>query len=187
MQTAAPANLPLPGRGMVLLLTALLCLPIARAESERHIGDFLAAAIPLATVGTELYRGDTAGTWQYVLTLAATSASTEVLKRETDVERPDGSDDLSFPSGHAARSFPAAAYVRRRHGLRASVPLYLAALYVGHTRVDADRHRWVDIAGAALISEVWAAVLVQRLPVTDISLSANLAPRHASVSIMTRW
>jgi membrane-associated phospholipid phosphatase len=78
-----------------------------------------------------------------------TTGVTEILKKNTGVTRPDGSDDNSFPSGHAARAFSAAAYVHQRHGMDAAWPLYLAATYVGHTRVQARRHRWSEVAVAA--------------------------------------
>ena len=100
----------------------------ALAQSQRTVGDVLSLAIPVATVGTELFRGDREGALQYALTFATATGGTEVLKRVTRVERPDGSNSESFPSGHAARAFSAAVYVRARHGLESAAPLYLAAL-----------------------------------------------------------
>lgn len=137
------------------LTAACLALPIsARADEQtgRRAGDVLSFALPAATLGVELWRGDRAGSLQFAESLAVTLAATEVLKRSTGVERPDRSNDNSFPSGHAARAFAAATYVHRRHGIESAWPLYAAALYVGHTRVQAERHRWGDVAGAAFVA-----------------------------------
>ena len=165
----------------------LLGAPQAQAQSQQRIGDVLATAMPLATLGTELYRGDREGAWQYTLTFAASTAGTEVIKRLTHVERPDGSNDQSFPSGHAARAFSAAAYVRRRHGLDAAWPMYIAALYVGHTRVAANRHRWADVAGAALVSEAAAWWLVDPEPDARVVVAPAFDHRYIGVQISARW
>lgn len=159
----------------------------AEAQSQRRIGDVLATAMPLATLGTELVRGDREGAWQYTLTFAASSAGTELLKRTIHVERPDGSNDQSFPSGHAAGAFSAAAYVRRRHGWGVAWPMYVAAAYVGHTRVAAHRHRWSDVAGAALLSEAAAWWLVEPSPDARIVVTPALGHRYVGLQIAARW
>lgn len=129
-------------------------------DGQRRAGDVLSFALPLATLGVELARGDRQGAGQLALSFAVTTGTAEALKRVTGVERPDGSNDRSFPSGHPARAFSSAAYVRARHGLLPSLPLYAGALYVGHTRVEALRHRWGDVLGAALLAEASARWLV---------------------------
>jgi membrane-associated phospholipid phosphatase len=122
------------------------------SESERRAGDVLSYALPAATLGAELLRGERTGALQFGESFALALAATEVLKRTTHVERPDRSDDQSFPSGHATRAFAAATYVHRRHGFGYALPLYAVATYVGYTRVQSDRHRWADVVGAAGVS-----------------------------------
>jgi membrane-associated phospholipid phosphatase len=122
---------------------------LASVAGERRAGDTLSLALPLGTLAVEAWRGDWQGAWQLTQTFALTTGVTEVLKNTTGVTRPDGSDDRSFPSGHAARAFSAATYVHRRHGWPTALPLYVAATYVGHTRVQARRHRWSEVAVAA--------------------------------------
>jgi len=112
----------------------------------------LATAMPLATLGVELWRGEYTGAKQFTASFLVTVAATEVLKRTTHVERPDGTNDESFPSGHAARAFSSATYVHRRYGFGDAWPLYALATYVGYTRVVSERHRWADVVGAAGIS-----------------------------------
>ena len=121
----------------------------AAKDAERRAGDALSLALPLGTLAVEAWRGDAQGAWQLTQTFVLTTGLTELLKKNTGVTRPDGSDDNSFPSGHAARAFSAAAYVHQRHGFEVAWPLYAVATYVGHTRVQARRHRWSEVAVSA--------------------------------------
>lgn len=134
----------------------------AAADAERRLGDQLSLALPLGTAAVELARGDTQGAWQLAQVFALTTGLTEVLKETTGVTRPDGSDDKSFPSGHAARAFSAAAYAQQRHGTAAAWPLWLGAAYVGHTRVQARRHRWSEVAAAGALAYGMARWRVER-------------------------
>jgi hypothetical protein len=93
-----------PRYAAIFLFALLLLLSKydeSSASSERRIGDFLATAMPIATLGVEAFRGDWQGARQYATAFTATVVATEILKRTTNVERPDGTNDLSFPSGHA--------------------------------------------------------------------------------------
>lgn len=156
------AAMPLLLRPLALLLLG----PLASASfaNERRLGDQLSLALPIGTAAVELWRGDYQGAWQLTQTFALTTGVTELLKKHTGVTRPDGSDDKSFPSGHAARAFSAAAYVHQRHGFEAAWPLWLGATYVGHTRVQARRHRWSEVAVAAGLAYGFAGWRVDALP-----------------------
>ena len=147
-----------------ILLLGLAAGAGASLGDERKLGDQLSWALPAGTAAVELWRGDTDGAWQLAQTFVLTTGATELLKKTTGVTRPDGSNDQSFPSGHAARAFSAAAYVQQRHGLSAAWPLWLGATYVGHTRVQARRHRWGDVAAAAAIAWGVAHWRVEALP-----------------------
>jgi membrane-associated phospholipid phosphatase len=158
------------GRRFVVALLVVLAawLPTrapARDGTERRLGDVLSYALPAAALGGELLRGDGAGAGQFARSFVVTLAATEALKRTTGVERPDHSDDLSFPSGHAARAFAAATFVHRRHGFANAVPLYAVATFVGYTRVQANRHRWADVLGAAVVAALSSRFLVEPRPI----------------------
>ena len=72
------------------------------------------------------------------------------LKYAIDAERPNGAGQ-SFPSGHTALSFTGAAFLNKHYGWKAGVPAYLAASYVGWSRVHSNNHYWSDVlAGAAI-------------------------------------
>lgn len=157
------------------LLTAVLVAcaggAIADSDAERKAGDVLATAMPLGTLGVELWRGETTGARQFAVSFVVTVTATEVLKRTTHVERPDGTNDESFPSGHAARAFSSATYVHRRYGFGDAWPLYAMATYVGYTRVVSDRHRWADVAGAAGVAALSSWWLVDPRQSVTVSLS----------------
>src|SRR3546814_15889307 len=69
-------------------------------------------------------------------------------------DRPDGSDDKSFPSGHTSTSFAAAATLHNRYGWEAGLPAYVVASFVGLSRVEAKRHRVGDVLVGAAIGTV---------------------------------
>ena len=76
------------------------------------------------------------------------------LKAMVKEERPDHSDNQSFPSGHAAMAFAAARSIDkefRQESMWIPIAGYAAATAVGIERVASDRHHWYDVAvGAAL-------------------------------------
>ncbi len=81
----------------------------------------------------------------------ATQVATFILKESVRRRRPDDSNDLSFPSGHASATFAVASVLERRHGLKLGIPAYLVASFVGITRVKTQKHFPTDvIAGAAV-------------------------------------
>lgn len=76
------------------------------------------------------------------------------LKAVIKEERPDHSDNKSFPSGHAAIAFAAARSIDkefRKESIWIPIAGYAAATAVGIERVASNRHHWYDVAaGAAL-------------------------------------
>ena len=76
------------------------------------------------------------------------------LKAMVKEERPDHSDNKSFPSGHAAMAFAAARSIDkefRKESIWIPIAGYAAATAVGIERVANDRHHWYDVvAGAAV-------------------------------------
>ena len=76
------------------------------------------------------------------------------LKGMIKEERPDHSDNKSFPSGHAAMTFAAARSIDkefRKENIWIPIAGYAAATAVGIERIASDRHHWYDVvAGAAV-------------------------------------
>ena len=89
-----------------------------------------------------------------VSSVAVAYAGKTALKAMINEERPDHSDNHSFPSGHAAMAFAAARSIDkefRKDCVWIPIAGYAAATAIGVERVLSDRHHWYDVvAGAGL-------------------------------------
>jgi len=75
----------------------------------------------------------------------------QALKFTVQRERPDQSNDLSFPSGHSASAFATASVLQRHYGWKVGVPATVVAAYVATARVKDNKHDLSDVIfGSAL-------------------------------------
>jgi hypothetical protein len=75
----------------------------------------------------------------------------QALKFSVGRERPDGSDNQSFPSGHSASAFATAGVLQRHYGWKVGVPATIVAAYVATARVHDNKHYLSDVIfGAAM-------------------------------------
>ena len=142
-------------RALAILLLALLFLSSpgleAQKEGVRHAGDVFVVAIPVAALSATWVLHDREGAHQFLKAFLTNTAATEALKLVISRERPDASDDHSFPSGHTSTSFQGASFIHIRYGLLKGLSAYAAATFVGFSRVYSDKHYVSDVlAGAAL-------------------------------------
>lgn len=80
-----------------------------------------------------------------------TQAFTQAIKISVRRERPDGSNNHAFPSGHASATFATATVLQRHLGWKAALPTYTVATYVAISRLQENRHFLSDVVfGAAL-------------------------------------
>jgi len=90
-------------------------------------------------------------TYDFTQALIVTEAYTGLLKYTVQRPRPDGSDNLSFPSGHTSAAFTLATVAEHHYGWKIGVPAYLLASGVGYSRMEKDKHNLSDVlAGATL-------------------------------------
>ena len=180
---------PLPMNALARRLTGavvLVMLPVCgfAKDSTEEVGDILGYLIPATTFGATYYLHDEEGRWQFSKAFATSMAVTFGLKYSVDKERPDGSDNQSFPSGHATATFQSAHYIKKRYGWRYGLPAYIGAAFVGYSRVHAKKHDNADvlagaaigIAGSEYFSSRWEGISVN--PVTTgrgfvVSLSTS--------------
>lgn len=127
-------------------------LGVHKAESEAKFASgagnvlFLAAGtfMPLLHKGRE-GREESARTADAVLTSVILS---EGLKFATHEQRPDHSNNTSFPSGHATAAFAVAAMEAHYHPDQA-LWWYGGATIIGASRVQLERHYWHDVITGA--------------------------------------
>jgi len=139
----------------IIGLCSLLLICSAKVNSQndalKTTGDVLLVAVPVATLATTFIIGDKKGTWQFTKGFLLTEALTYGLKYTIKKERPDHSDNLSFPSGHTSTTFHSASFIHRRYGFKYSIPAYLLAGFTAYTRIATDKHNGWDILGGAVI------------------------------------
>ena len=140
----------------------------ARADSEQA-GDVLRVAIPAAAYALTFVHHDQEGRPQFYKSFGVTVASTWVLKETVHKERPDGTGDDAFPSGHASAAFQGAAFIHRRYGIKQAWPAYVLASYTGWTRVDADKHDTTDVLAGAALGVASSFIFAKR---RDVAVSA---------------
>ncbi|HYM23022.1 MAG TPA: phosphatase PAP2 family protein [Vicinamibacterales bacterium] len=91
---------------------------------------------------------------------AITEMLVEPLKFATRRERPDGSNNQSFPSGHAAITFAGATVIERHLGWKYSLIGYGVATYVAASRLHDNRHYLSDVAFGAAVGSIAGRTVV---------------------------
>lgn len=136
---------------VLLLLFVTLSSKAQSRETIRTSGDVMSLVTPIASLVTTLALKDYEGLKQGALAGVTAVATTYALKYIVQKERPDGSNDLSFPSSHTSISFTGAAFIQRRYGWKWGAPAYLVSSYVAWSRVYGQKHDWWDVTAGAVI------------------------------------
>jgi membrane-associated phospholipid phosphatase len=164
----------LAGSAAVIGLGFLLNSTIQPGSGQGTVVDDAGAALGSPYVlggGTALYAVDGWATDReevldvskdLALSLAATYATVGLLKLTISEERPDGSDDHSFPSGHAAGSFAAATVLDREYGGATGWISYGVAAFISFTRVYGDHHWFQDVVAGAVIGHFYGWLLTRQ-------------------------
>lgn len=143
--------------------TLVIATPAYAGDKEwATASDIGRGALVLTALGLPAARGDWKGTKQAAFSLGATYVVTTGLKHVVDEERPDETNDKSFPSGHTSSSFAAAATLHKRHGWEVGVPAHIVATFVGVARVRGDKHFVHDVVAGAVIGEAAGWLLTDR-------------------------
>jgi hypothetical protein len=132
-----------------------------------------------------------------VAATAATSKATSVLKDATGRERPNGSDDLSFPSGHTSASAVRTRlasenlrYIEMGDGTRRALDAGLTALTIGTSwaRVEAGWHFPSDtLVGMALGNFLGSFVNGAFLGAGPGDVELALTPTDGGAELRWRW
>lgn len=151
-------------RGLIGRVVLLALLGAARLEAQEPSPAWtahreLANVASWATVGTSMAL-DTVHAWRQpdrgralrreLLRVGLTELSVQAIKRLAHRRRPDGSDTLSFPSGHTAHAFASSTW-----NVSVSFPLALSSAYL---RAAAAKHYPSDVGAGAAIGVLWRTV-----------------------------
>lgn len=141
-------------------------------KTVRVTGDVTAALLPASCLVATLLQKDYTGLKQGVFTGLTAVGITYGLKLLIDKERPDHSNNRSFPSLHSSTAFASAAFLQRRYGWKWGAPAYAIAAYTGWTRIYGKKHdTWDVLAGAAI--GVGCAYIFTRPFLQDKSLTLS--------------
>ena len=172
---------------ITLFCTSLLSQKAFATESIERAGDLVQIALPLTAWGVSHYSGDDEGFYQFTKSFAVTMLATQVLKRSIDATRPNGGHH-SFPSGHTSASFSGASFLHKRYGLKYGIPAYIAATFVGWSRVEANAHYPRDVvAGAALAIGINHYFVTPEKKNLIVGMSLDSASGAVGLNVTGRW
>jgi membrane-associated phospholipid phosphatase len=138
-------------------------------ENWADIGATIGGTVVVAglTVGFfsagRIARGDKfrATTYDLSQAIIVNGVYTQAIKFAVGRERPDKSNNQSFPSGHASNAFTAASVISR-HYPKLAIPGYGLATYIAVSRMAANRHYFSDIVAGAGFGWSVGRVVVRR-------------------------
>ncbi len=105
----------------------------------------------------------------------ATQAVVQGLKYSTRRSRPDRGELVSFPSGHASGAWTTATVLHDRFGAKVGVPAYAAALYIGLSRLQANKHHLSDVIFGFAVAH-WCTKAVTRSAQDGVATSWTPRP-----------
>ena len=136
-----------------LVFTLIIsCTLFAQSRKAVELSTDVTMFVPsVAGAVVAIVEKDYEGMWQLVGSGATSIAAAYALKYTISKERPDGSDNHSFPSNHAGVAFAGVTFLQQRYGWKYALPAYLVGVYTAWGRVYARRHdAWDVLAGAAI-------------------------------------
>lgn len=137
-------------------------------------------------LGTPMVKDDWQGAGQASLSLATAGGLSLLGKSLVHEQRPDHSDNNSFPSGHTALAFASATTLYRRYGVRYALPAYAVATFTGAARVAARKHHWYDAAAGAVVGTGSAWLFTDRLS-ENVAVTPWLDSDGAGVVVAMQW
>jgi len=171
-----------------LIVCLLIAIQVEAVDkTDQHIertGDVLLVAIPLAGYAMTYGFDDEKGRIQFYKSFITTIGTTYALKFSIDKKRPDG-EDQSFPSGHTSLAFSGASFIQKRYGWKYGASAYMAASFVGWSRIEAKRHYLEDVLAGAAIGIMSSYFFVT--PLDDISVSFFSGDGSYGVAIRGKW
>jgi membrane-associated phospholipid phosphatase len=128
-------------------------IPTTVFQSGNVIGNFMfQIGAGFATYGTGKAMGDKKLAYagrDIVRAQVVSQVMVQTLKYTVQRDRPDHSNNKSFPSGHAASAFATATVLHRYYGWKVGGPAYALGSYVALARMSWNRHHATDVVMGA--------------------------------------
>ena len=106
----------------------------------------------------------------------------QTLKYTVRRDRPDHSNDKSFPSGHAASGFATATVLQRYYGWKVGVPAYALGSYIALARMSWNRHHASDVVMGAGFGIAAARTVTMSLAKEKFSVGVQPQVGGASIN-----
>jgi membrane-associated phospholipid phosphatase len=104
------------------------------------------------------------------------------LKYVVRRDRPDHSNNKSFPSGHSASAFATATVLQRYYGWKVGVPAYALGSYVALARMSWNRHHATDVVMGAGFGIASARTVTMSMAKTKFSVGVQPQVGGASIN-----
>ncbi len=108
---------------------------------------------------------------------------TTLLKLSTKRQRPDASNQLSFPSGHASGAFATATVVQRRYGWKSGAPAFGIAAWIAASRLNENKHFLSDVTFGAAIGIAAGRAVTTRRGSVQVTLAPQIVPGGAGFQV----
>lgn len=131
-------------------------------------------------------KDDTEGVYQAAFSIGTALGVTLLGKALVDEERPDNSDNDSFPSGHTTNAFSSATTLHRRYGWQVGLPAYAFATFTGVARERARKHHWYDVVAGAAIGTASGWYFTDAFD-NEVQLVPWVDSKGGGVSVSMRW
>ncbi|QSZ43034.1 phosphatase PAP2 family protein [Sulfurimonas aquatica] len=165
------------------LLTLLYTLQLnAQDRDLERAGDIVMLLLPASSYAYTHYQDDKDGRIEYYKSFATNAVVTYGLKYSVDAQRPDRSDNHSFPSAHTSLSFQSAAFLHKRYGLEKAILSYIGATFVGYTRVVSEKHYIGDVIAGAVIGSLSSYFFTSKYENIEYSLDLTSNKRKMVIS-----
>jgi membrane-associated phospholipid phosphatase len=161
-------------------------IPTALFESGNAIGQFaFQASAGLATYGIAKAIGNQKAAIvgrDVVRAQILSQVLVQTVKYTVRRERPDGSNNKSFPSGHSASAFATATVLQRHYGWKVGVPAYALGGYIALARMAWNRHHATDVVMGAGFGIASARTVTMSLAKTKFSVGVQPTTGGASLN-----
>ncbi|MCB0280196.1 MAG: phosphatase PAP2 family protein [Calditrichaeota bacterium] len=164
----------------ISLFIYLIHLFFAQSSDVETSGDIIQLAIPASGLLAALILDDGEGQKEFAYSFATAVIFTHLMKRIVPSKRPNSDNTQSYISGHTAAAFQGAAFIHFRYGLKSAIIPYLAATFVGYSRVYSKQHHISDVFRGCAVGILSSYIFTSEFAEPNISI--DIGEKSAKLS-----